>query len=250
MSRTKKTEDVPRRATFLKCAPISVAIRKKSVPKVMIAFDVIIELKISTTLRSTSRSSAQLTQTKLTNVSMGKSVLLHIMKMNCPWTFLKKWIETQTSTCFTLKLCGVLLVTRTISETSVSTPITGKTTDAVPIRLSILTHNAQVGKLRKTRKHIRTAANWNTVAAPATVGKNLNTIQTVTKPLSAEFLKEENAVKLTVLIITTNKRKDSKWRMVSSRCSQEIEERFKVRYANIKNTLCRHYSKMSRGLRL
>lgn len=91
-----------------------------------------------------------------------------------------------------------------------STPITGKTTDAVPIRLSILTHNAQVGKLRKTRKHIRTAANWNTVAAPATVGKNLNTIQTVTKPLSAEFFKEENAVKLTVLIITTNKRKDSK----------------------------------------
>ena len=38
--------------------------------------------------------------------------------------------------------------------------------------------------------------------------------------------------------------------MDSLRCSQEIEERFKAKFFNIKNTPCRHFSKISRGPRL
>jgi hypothetical protein len=84
MNQTRRTGDVARVATFPKCVLISVVIQKKSVPKVTIAFVATIELRISTTLRSTNQSSAQHILTKLTSVNMGKSVPLHITKTNCP----------------------------------------------------------------------------------------------------------------------------------------------------------------------
>lgn len=204
MKLKQKTSGESQIATHLKCA-----LTLRDASKEQIASNATTGQKNFTILRSIKRSFVRRTLTMLINVNMVKFVRLLMMNQNCLSHNQTKCKETLISTCFILKLCGVLLVTKNISVIYVFMLTTGKTLDAPHTNTNTLTHNVVAGKQKRILKLTKTDANLNIAVASVTDGKNQSTTLCVTRHQNAELLMVANVASLTVHFTIMSQRSDN-----------------------------------------
>ena len=212
-----------RPSTTQKCATKFKEVRETAL-QVTLASRHTIVLRTFTTRRNISPNFVKLTLIRWRSASMGIFAPLLMLSQNSRYQSSKRWKRMQTSTCSTLRRCGVRSVIKSIKEICVFTLTTGRTSGVLPTFTNIKLNNVLVGKLVKTRRPIVMAAVWSIGVECAMDGKNWSIILPITRLRSVEHFKTLSVQSLTVLTTTSLRRRDSPFRVINDSNSGHATE--------------------------
>ena len=165
--------------------------------------------KISTIPKNTNLSIALPIPTIFNIASLEKSVLLHTKKVSYQLLCLIKWNATMTSTCSTLRPCGVPSAIRNTSATSAFMPTTGKTFVASHTSMSTCKLNVLSGQQSGTLKLIRMDVVSSTDVTSVTAGKRLSTTLATTRSENVRLSLKTVAVPSIIALTTTGTKIDA-----------------------------------------